>query len=139
MTLNRLSGLVATLAGIILLFWIIPNQTETVDFGWLKPNTLPNIITIVIIILGLFHFILPSGKAEFDIKLALRIGLFFMITMASLYFMSVVGFLIAAPIMVMIVMILIGERRPLWLVSGIVLGPAAIWATVDLLLNRPLP
>jgi putative tricarboxylic transport membrane protein len=110
-----------------------------VAFGWLKPNTLPNIITIVIIILGLFHFILPSGKAEFDIKLALRIGLFFMITMASLYFMSVVGFLIAAPIMVMIVMILIGERRPLWLVSGIVLGPAAIWAAVDLLLNRPLP
>ena len=139
MTLNRLSGLVVTLAGIILLFWIIPNHTETVAFGWLKPNTLPNIITIVIIILGLFHFILPSGKAEFDIKLALRIGLFFMITMASLYFMSVVGFLIAAPIMVMIVMILIGERRPLWLVSGIVLGPAAIWATVDLLLNRPLP
>ena len=139
MTLNRLSGLVVTLAGIILLLWIIPNQTETVAFGWLKPNTLPNIITIVIIILGLFHFILPSGKAEFDIKLALRIGLFFMITMASLYFMSVVGFLIAAPIMVMIVMILIGERRPLWLVSGIVLGPAAIWAAVDLLLNRPLP
>jgi putative tricarboxylic transport membrane protein len=139
MTLNRLSGLVVTLAGIILLFWIIPNQTETVALGWLKPNTLPNIITIVIIILGLFHFILPSGKAEFDIKLALRIGLFFMITMASLYFMSVVGFLIAAPTMVMIVMILIGERRPLWLVSGIVLGPAAIWATVDLLLNRPLP
>ena len=139
MTLNRLSGLVVTLAGIILLFWIIPNHTETVAFGWLKPNTLPNIVTIVIIILGLFHFILPSGKAEFDIKLALRIGLFFMITMASLYFMSVVGFLIAAPIMVMIVMILIGERRPLWLVSGIVLGPAAIWAAVDLLLNRPLP
>ena len=139
MTLNRLSGLVATLAGIILLFWVIPNQTETVAFGWLKPNTLPNMITIVIIILGLFHFILPSGKAEFDIKLALRIGLFFMITMASLHFMSVVGFLIAAPIMVMIVMILIGERRPLWLVSGIVLGPAAIWAAVDLLLNRPLP
>ena len=139
MTLNRLSGLVVAMAGILLLFWIIPNQTETVAFGWLKPNTLPNIIAIVIIILGLFHFILPSGKAKFDIKLALRISLFFMITMASLYFMSIVGFLIAAPIMVMIVMILIGERRPLWLVSGIVLGPAAIWAAVDWLLNRPLP
>jgi putative tricarboxylic transport membrane protein len=139
MILNRLSGLVVAMAGIVLLFWIIPNQTETVAFGWLKPNTLPNIVTIVIILLGLFHFILPSGKAEFDIKLALHISLFFMITMASLYFMSVVGFLIAAPIMVMIVMILIGERRPLWLVSGIVLGPAAIWAAVDLLLNRPLP
>ena len=139
MTLNRLSGLVVAMAGILLLFWIIPNQTETVAFGWLKPNTLPNIIAVVIIILGLFHFILPSGKAKFDIKLALRISLFFMITMASLYVMSVVGFLIAAPIMVMIIMILIGERRPLWLVSGIVLGPAAIWAAVDLLLNRPLP
>ena len=139
MTLNRLSGLVATLAGIILLFWIIPNQTESVAFGWLNPNTLPNIMTIIIIILGLFHFILPSGKAEFDIKLALRIGLFFTITMASLYFMTVVGFLIAAPTMVMIVMILIGERRWLWLISSIVLGPAAIWAAVALLLNRPLP
>jgi len=127
------------MAGIILLFWIIPDHTEAVSVGWLKPNTLPNIIAIVIIILGLFHSILPSGKADFDIKLALRISLFFVITMASLFFMSVVGFLIAAPTMVMIVMILIGERRPLWLVSGIVLGPTAIWAAVDLLLNRPLP
>ncbi len=138
MTLNRISGLVVAVFGIILLFWIIPRHTEAVDYGWLRPATLPNVTAIVVIISSIIHIIFPSGKAEFDGQLAMRAGLFFMISLAGLFLMHHVGFLIAAPLLVTVLMLLVGERRPLWLATGIVLVPLGIWSTIELLLKRSL-
>jgi len=138
MTLNRISGLVVAVFGIILLFWIIPRHTEPVDYGWLRPATLPNITAIVVIISSIIHIIFPSGKAEFDGQLAMRAGLFFMISLAGLFLMHHVGFLIAAPLLVTVLMLLVGERRPLWLATGIVLVPLGIWSAIELLLKRSL-
>ncbi|MBW2336475.1 MAG: tripartite tricarboxylate transporter TctB family protein [Deltaproteobacteria bacterium] len=138
MTLNRISGLVVAVFGIILLFWIIPRHTEPVDYGWLRPATLPNVTAIVVIISSIIHVIFPSGKAEFDGQLAMRAGLFFMISLAGLFLMHHVGFLIAAPLLVTVLMLLVGERRPLWLATGIVLVPLGIWSAIELLLKRSL-
>ena len=139
MTLNRLSGLLAILFGLILFFWIIPSQTETVDTGWLKPHTLPDAVALFICALGLIHFIVPTGEAQIDWGLSLRIGLFVLITLAGLYLMSLVGFLIAAPVLMAVLMLMIGERRILWLIMGIVFLPGVIWLAVEVLLHRPLP
>ena len=139
MTLNRISGLVVAVFGVILLFWIIPQHTETVDYGWLRPATLPKITACIVMISSIIHFAFPSGRAEFDVPLALRAGLFFVISLTGLFLMHLVGFRIAAPLMVMVVMLLVGERRPLWLIAGIVLIPLAMWSSIELLLNRPLP
>ena len=139
MTLNRLSGVVVAVFGIILLFWIIPRHTETVDYAWLRPATLPVITAVIVIITSLVHLIFPTGKAEFDVPLALRAGLFFVISLIGLYVMHLAGFLVAAPLLVMVLMVLIGERRPLWLVAGIVVLPLAMWSSIVLLLGRPLP
>ena len=117
MTLNRISGVVVAVFGIILLFWIIPRHTETVDYGWLRPATLPNVTAIIVIVASIIHVIFPSGKAEFDGPLAMRAGLFFVISLLSVFLMHIVGFLIAAPVMIAVLMLLIGERRPLWLVT----------------------
>jgi putative tricarboxylic transport membrane protein len=138
MALNRLSGLVVAVFGIILLFWIIPRHTEAVDYGWLRPATLPNVTAIVVIISSIIHVIFPSGMAEFDGQLAMRAGLFFMISLAGLFLMHHVGFLIAAPLLVTVLMLLVGERRPLWLATGIVLVPLGIWSAIELLLKRSL-
>jgi len=134
-----MSGLVVAVAGVILLSWIIPNHTEIADSGWLKPATLPQITSIIIIIAGAIHFVFPTGKAEFDVGFSKRVGLFFVISTIGLYLMSLIGFILAAPLLVLVIMIMIGERRPLWLASGIILLPALIWFCVDFLLNRPLP
>lgn len=139
MTLNRMSGLVVAIMGFVLLLWIIPHQTEIADFGWLKPATLPKVTSIVIIIAGLIQFILPTGEAEFDVKLSLRVGLFFVISVIGLYLMSLIGFIIATPILLLIIMVMIKERRPFWLAAGILILPASIWFCVDFLLNKPLP
>ena len=139
MTLNRLSGLVVAVLGAIVLLWIIPRHTETVASGWLEPATLPIITTVVVIIASIVHFFLPTGKAEFDVPLALRAGLFFVISFIGLYVMHRAGFLVAAPLLVMVLMLLVGERRPLWLFTGIVLIPLAMWSAIVLILKRPLP
>lgn len=139
MTLNRISGLVVAVLGAILLFWIIPRHTETVANAWLRPATLPTITAVIVIIASIVHLIFPAGKAEFDVPLALRAGLFLVISLIGLFLMHLAGFLIAAPLLVMVLMLLIGERRPLWLIAGIVLIPLAMWSSIELLLNRPLP
>ena len=138
MTLTRISGVVVAVFGIILLFWIIPRHTETVDYGWLRPATLPNVTAIIVIVASIIHVIFPSGKAEFDGPLAMRAGLFFVISLASLFLMHHVGFLIAAPLLIAVLMLSIGERRPLWLAAGVVLVPLGIWSAIELLLKRSL-
>ena len=121
-------------------FWVIPCQTESVQsICWLKPTTLPRIATLIFVIAGLLHFFFPSGTAEFDVKFSLRMGLFFGISVVGLIAMHFIGFVIAAPLLVLVIMLLIGERRPLWLFASIVFLPALIWFCVDCLLNKPLP
>ena len=139
MTLNRMSGIVVAVFGAILLLWIIPNHTETVDYGWLRPATLPIITAVIVLVSSIVHFIFPTGKAEFDVRPALRAALFFVISLLGLFLMHLVGFRIAAPLLVMVIMLLVGELRPIWLIAGIVLIPLAMWTSIELLLNRPLP
>jgi putative tricarboxylic transport membrane protein len=139
MTLNRLSGVVVAVFGLVLLFWIIPRHTELVDYGWLRPATLPKVTAIIIVISSIIHVLFPAGTAEFDLQPAMRAGLFFVISLAGLFIMHHLGFLIAAPLLAMILMLMVGERRPLWLVAGVVLVPLGIWSSIELLLKRPLP
>lgn len=139
MTRNRISGIVVAIFGALLLFWIIPQHTETVDYGWLRPATLPIVTAVIVIITSIIHILLPSGKIDFDVSLALRAGLFFVISLFGLFLMHLAGFLVTAPILMAVLMLLTGERRPLWLITGIVLIPLAMWSTIELLLKRPLP
>lgn len=125
--------------GLVLLFWIIPAQTEVLDSGWLNPTTLPRITAVIIILAGLFHLVFPSGTAEFDVAFSFRMGLFFIITSAGIYLMDLIGFIIVAPLLVLVIMMMIKERRPLWLAMGVILLPALIWFCVDFLLDKPLP
>ena len=138
-TPNRIAAMVVAIFGLILLFWIIPHHTEAVYYGWLRPETLPIIAAVIAIIASIIHIILPTGKIDFDVKLALRAGLFFVVSLAGLFLMHLAGFLVAAPVIILVLMLMIGERRPIWLVTGIVIVPLIMWSTIELLLKRPLP
>ncbi len=136
---NRLSGLVVFLLGLAIIFILIPVATETVDYGWLRPATLPTIAASVISAAGLLHLLFPQGRIELNVASVLRAVLFLMIAVAGLWGMSHFGFTIAAPLMMLVIMLIIGERRWPWLLTGVVLLPAFIWLCIDFLLNRPLP
>jgi putative tricarboxylic transport membrane protein len=136
---NRFSGLFVSLFAIGILFVLIPGQTETVEGGWLSPATLPSIAAVIIFIAGAVHLFFPKGKAELNVSDAFRALIFLVIGIAGLWAMQVIGFVIAAPLMMLLLMIRIGERRWPWLVIGLALLPGFIWVCIDYLLKRPLP
>lgn len=139
MTLNRLSGILTALLGLALLFGVIPNHTETTDYGWLRPATLPNIAAIIIVVSGCIHLIFPKGKAEIDWRITTRVLLFLGIGVLGLWLMSRLGFVIGAPVLMLVLMLVTGERRYHWLAIGIIVLPSLTWFCVDFLLKRPLP
>ena len=139
MIANRLSGLLVALFGLALMVWIIPAHTETVEQGWMRPQTIPDICAVLLIALGLLHAVLPTGVVILRPKETLRVLMFAFAAGIGLWAMDQFGFLLAAPVLALIVMLLVGERRPVWLGAGAVALPVAIWFAVVVLLERTLP
>ena len=139
MSANRLSGLVVAAFGLALLLFIIPAHTETVDYGWMRPQTIPDLCAVLLVLLGLLHAVVPRGSVRFDRRETLRFALFAAVAVATAYLMGQFGFVAVAPPAALVVMLLIGERRPFWLAAGAIVLPAVIWVTVVHLLERTLP
>lgn len=135
---NRMSGVLVSLFGIVLLFYIIPAQTETIDYGWLKAATLPSIAAVIISFSGLLHAVFPRGELELELTSSLRALLFFFIGTLGLWLMTI-SYMVAAPLLMLVLMWVIGERRWKWLFTGVAVLPACIWFCIDYLLKRPLP
>lgn len=136
---NRLLGLFFTVFGLALLLVVIPWQTEVIDYGWMRPQTLPNAMAVVIAVSGLMLALRPRGEVTFEWRRAARAGLYLGVVAAGVYGISLFGFEFVSPVLALGVMLLIGERRPLWLVLGVAAVPLAIWVAVPVLLDRPLP
>ena len=139
MSFNRLSGVFFVGLGLLLYFVVIPEQTETVDYGWMRPQSIPNACAILLIILGIAQAAFPTGSVFIHRREILRASLFAAITVAALWAMSMFGFLMTVPIFAAVLMLIVGERRPGWLAAGVVVLPVAIWLTVVPLLERTLP
>ena len=125
--------------GMILMFWIIPNQTETVDEGWLRPATLPMITAAIIIAAGLIQSIFPKGTVQIKWRASTKALLYLLMGIGGLWLIHWVGFIMATPVLMLALMLKVGERRWAWLFSGVIFLPALIWFCVDFLLKRPLP
>lgn len=139
MTHDKIAGLCTILLGAILLFWLTPAATETVDYGWMRPNTLPNILAWMMIIAGVGLALLPSEPSAPSFMLIGKGASYFLVIVMGLFAMSHFGYLVVAPLLALAVMLLLGERRLFWLLTGSALVPTAIWLFVEVLLSRPLP
>jgi putative tricarboxylic transport membrane protein len=139
MTMTRTSGLFFALLGMALYAIIIPHETESVDYGWVRPETIPNLAALVLLAAGAKLALAPGGSAELIGSQALRAALFLGLTGLAVFLMGRFGFAYVAPAFAAVQMILIGERRPAWLFAGIVIVPFLIWFAVVVLLDRPLP
>lgn len=139
MNVNRLSGLFITLFSCLLFLWLIPSQTEYVDYGWLKPDSMPKIATTILLITGLYQIVFPRGKTEFTPRAFAKTSLFFVVGFAALIGIKFFGFLAVCPLFVLVLMLMSGERRWQWLLAGVVILPGSIFFCIEVLLNRPLP
>lgn len=136
---NRLLGLFFACFGLLLLFVVIPRQTEVIAYGWMRPQSLPNAAAVVIVVAGAFLAFRPRGVVDFEWRQAGGAALYLGLVIAGVYLIALYGFEVVAPLIAMAVMLLAGERRPAWLALGAAGIPFVIWLAVTVLLDRPLP
>lgn len=136
---NRLSGLGVAVFGLLLMVWLIPVHVEEASYGWLRPQTLPQICAVALIGLGLWLAARPGGTVEIDGAEAALCALVAVLSACALWAMGRFGFLVTAPAYAALLVAIIGERRWYWALAGIFGAPAIIWLVVRVLLERPLP
>ena len=138
-SINRLSGVAVALFGAAMLLWIIPAHTETVSYGWVKPDTLPKACAWALAGLGLIQALLPKGEVALDGAEFVIVAVAAVLSAGAIWALGKVGFLVAAPVFAALLIAVIRERRIGWIAATIIGAPALIWVVVDLLLGRPLP
>ncbi len=132
-------GLFFACFGLLLLFVVIPRQTEVIAYGWMRPQSLPNATAIVIAAAGAFLALRPQGGVDFEWRQAGGAALYLGLVAAGVFLIALFGFVVVAPLIALAVMLLAGERRPAWLALGAAGIPFVIWLAATVLLDRPLP
>lgn len=135
---DRLAGAFLLILGGLLLLIIIPWQVETVDYGWLRPRTMPSLLAGLLALCGLLLVLRPGTQPPRSANWP-RAALYAGLLIAGLALISRYGFLWVAPPLALALMWLAGERRWIWLAAGTMGTPAMIWLCVAILLERPLP
>ena len=139
MLVNRLSASFVIFLGLSLIYFIFPVEIESLDYGWVRPQTLPNICALLLIIFGIVQFIFPKGKVVLEFEQILWSGVFVLAAFIAVFGFHYLGFIYTAPIFALSIMLLIGEKRILWLLLGVFLIPFLILLIVEQLLGRLLP
>ncbi|MGB7302132.1 MAG: tripartite tricarboxylate transporter TctB family protein [Burkholderiaceae bacterium] len=140
---DRLVGLFFCALALLLVFVIVPSQTEVVDSGWMRPQTVPILMATIIGLCGLALVVMPGNAltppAATDWPAFGRAGAYLLGLLASLWLIGRVGFAWASPAIALAIMLSMGERRTLWLFLGAAAMPMLIWLAIVGLLDRPLP
>jgi putative tricarboxylic transport membrane protein len=136
---DRISGAFFLLLGLALYFLIIPGQVEFPEGGNLAPSTVPNYIAIVIAFCGALLILKPTDHRTQGLRPFMLTGAYSVVLAAGIYAMSLFGFDFVAPPLALAIMLMIGERRPLWLIAGVIVMPLIIWFLVTYPLGRALP
>lgn len=136
---DRLTGGFFLLFGLALVFIVIPQYVEDVDHGNLSPKTMPIVVAWIIAVFGGLLMIKPTSHRAPELRFFGKAAAYVAVLGGAIYAMSVVGFLYVAPPLALVIMLMIGERRPFWIGLGVVVMPALIWFLVTQLLERGLP
>ena len=136
---DRASGAFFLAFGLAMYLAVIPVQVETAEGGNIAPDTLPNIASLIIAVSGLWLMLKPTAHQIRDWRFFLTTGAYIAALALGIYAMSWFGFVYVAPVLALVIMLMIGERRPHWLALGVIGMPALIWAFVTLILDRSLP
>ena len=139
MLVNRVSASFFVIFGFLLIYLVFPIEIEKLDYGWVRPQTLPNICAFLLIIFGILQLIFPKGKVFLELEQILWSGVFISTAFVAVFGFHKFGFIFTAPIFSLFVMLLIGEKRILWLMLGVIAIPFSVWLIVEHLLGRLLP
>ena len=138
-TADRITGAFIAVTALVLYFFVIPGGVEEVDSAWLLPQTMPNVLVLLLAGLGVALVFKPANFQVQPVRHFVLCGIYLGLISAGLLAMSYLGFMVVGPVIAIAIMVIIGERRPFWLVLGAAGMPALIWIVLAWLLERGLP
>lgn len=136
---DRATGAFFLLFGIVLYVAVIPAHVSDMEGGWILPSTIPNATAAILALCGAVLVLKPTVQSIHSAKHFFRAGLYFTLLALGLWAMSYVGFIYAGPAIALVLMLLMGELRPFWIVASVIILPATIWFLVTVVLERSLP
>lgn len=139
MSLGRVLGAASAVIGAGFLFVLIPWQTEVVPAVGLVPRAFPAFAAVLVIVSGVVQLAKPTGTALFEGDKVLKAVYVVTTCLAATFALDLFGYLLAAPLLVCVIMLLSGERRWFWYIIGLAVMPTLIWFIFEIILRRPLP
>lgn len=120
---NIISGSILSLFGLTMLVFVIPWQIEAGPEGVLPPSLVPNLTMIVVTALSVLLVVNnlragpdmgPPPITRSDIAALLKIGAIFVVTVLLYLWVSPLA---AGAALMVITLLVLGERRLIWLVT----------------------
>ncbi|NSY40385.1 tripartite tricarboxylate transporter TctB family protein [Leisingera sp. ANG59] len=124
--------------GLTFLFLVMPQQVETVSYGRVVPSTLPGALLWIITIAAAVQMVTLKDDADFNTVVVIRAVGLLALMVAAVWSMDRLYFEYVAPVLALILMLFMGERRWYWLLLGGVAIPLGIWLLVERILDRTL-
>lgn len=140
MTVDRIGGGIAVLFGVFLLLYAIPANVRIIEGKMPYPALFPQIAAWMFIGLGLVQMVFVKTRAEFPsgIQFFAFLGAIFL-TLIAVLFVETLGYLPVTVALMVAIVLLVQERRPLWIVVMIIGFPVGIWLLFEQVLQRQLP
>lgn len=138
MSLERIVTGAILVFSMTFLFLVMPQQVETVSYGRIIPATLPTILLWIIAIAAAVQLIILKDNVGLNSRVVFRAALVLTLMTGSAWLMDLFAFEYIAPILALLLMLFIGERRWYWLLLGGIVIPLGIWLLVEQVLNRAL-
>jgi len=125
--IDFLSGLFLFGLSLVILFYLIPNYVSESSHAELTPRFFPNLAAIVLLALSFFLTVISFNKLFhdenwqgftalfiFQMKVIPKAGPILSVIVISIYFLMFehIGFLIATPPCVALLLLIFGQRRP---------------------------
>lgn len=140
MTVDRIGGGIAVVFGVFLLLDAIPANVRMIEGKMPYPAMFPQIAAWMFIGLGFVQMLFVKTKAEFPsaIQFVAFLGAIFF-TLIAVMFVEKLGYLPVMIALMVAIVLLVQERRPLWVVVMILGFPVGIWLLFEYVLQRHLP
>lgn len=138
-SLDRISTLAIIGLCLVFFLWVAPNEIENVSYGRVVPKTFPYMAVGTILVAACVQFLLRPDFIPVEPVVLLRVALFVLFPILATIAMQQLGFEYAAPALALAIMLIIGERRWYWLVTGAFILPLGFLFLMEGVLDRVLP
>lgn len=136
---DRLQGLIVLGFGCSLLLWFVPAHVTSVPGDPLDPSLFPKLAGWIIATLGLLLVVFARSDSNVPPRQEVLLMLCFIAALVvAALFLPVLGFLPVACGLMVVSILLLRERRPIWAALTFVGVPLFVWLLFVVLLGRPL-